>query len=288
MTRILKGKEVAASILENDKILVDSLKEKGVIPTLAIFRVGEKDADISYEKGAIKRCEQAGVRTVLYHFDENVQVEGFYEKLAEVNQDSTVHGILVFRPLPKDRFDDDRLRNCISPEKDVDGCSDLSLAGIFTGQDLGFPPCTAQAVIEILDHYGIEIPGKDIVVMGRSLVIGRPVAMMLMQRNATVTICHTKTKDLSAIASKAQILICTTGKVGIVNRDFTNSDQIIIDVGIDWDEKKQKLSGDVDYEEVEPYVKAITPVPGGVGSVTTSVLVDHVVKACLNQTNSDY
>jgi methylenetetrahydrofolate dehydrogenase (NADP+)/methenyltetrahydrofolate cyclohydrolase len=157
----------------------------------------------------------------------------------------------------------------------------LSLAGIFTGRDLGFPPCTAQAVLEILDHYQIDVEGKNVVVLGRSLVIGRPVSLLLMQRNATVTICHTRTKDLAAIASKADILVCTTGRPEMVNKTFTHPKQIIIDVGIEYSEKKQKLSGDVDYEEVEPFVQAITPVPGGVGSVTTSVLVDHVVKAAL-------
>ncbi|MBQ1346483.1 MAG: bifunctional 5,10-methylene-tetrahydrofolate dehydrogenase/5,10-methylene-tetrahydrofolate cyclohydrolase [Erysipelotrichaceae bacterium] len=281
MEHILRGKEVAAAIMERNRPIITGLKEKGILPTLAIFRVGEKEADLSYERGAIKRFEQCGIQTIRYTFDENVSVEDFYQKLDEANKDPKIHGILVFRPLPKDRFDDTTLRNFISPEKDVDGCSDLSLAGIFTGRDLGFPPCTAQAVLEILDHYQIDVEGKNVVVLGRSLVIGRPVSLLLMQRNATVTICHTRTKDLTAIASKADILVCTTGRPEMVNKTFTHPKQIIIDVGIEYSEKKQKLSGDVDYEEVEPFVQAITPVPGGVGSVTTSVLVDHVVKAAL-------
>ncbi|MBR6724036.1 MAG: bifunctional 5,10-methylene-tetrahydrofolate dehydrogenase/5,10-methylene-tetrahydrofolate cyclohydrolase [Erysipelotrichaceae bacterium] len=281
MEHILRGKEVASAIMERNRPTIADLKEKGITPTLAIFRVGEKEADLSYERGAVKRFEQCGIQTVRYTFDENVSVEDFYQKLDEANKDAKIHGILVFRPLPKDRFDDTTLRNFISPEKDVDGCSDLSLAGIFTGRDLGFPPCTAQAVLEILDHYQIDVAGKNVVVLGRSLVIGRPVSLLLMQRNATVTICHTRTKDLAAIASKADILVCTTGRPEMVNKTFTHPKQIIIDVGIEYSEKKQKLSGDVDYEEVEPFVQAITPVPGGVGSVTTSVLVDHVVKAAL-------
>ena len=280
MATILKSKVVADAIKEKDIAIVNELKEKGICPTLAIFRVGEKDADLSYEKGAIKRCEQVGVNVKRFLFPQDVSEEEFYTKLEQANEDPEIHGILVFRPLPKDRFNDDKLRNCISPQKDVDGCSDLSLAGIFTSQDLGFPPCTAEAVIAILDHYDIDIAGKNIVVLGRSLVIGRPVSMMLLQRNATVTICHTKTKDIAKIACKADILVATTGKMEIVNKEFTNPDQIIIDVGIDWNEKKQKLCGDVLFEDVEPYVKALTPVPGGVGSVTTSILVDHVVKAC--------
>ena len=281
MEHILRGKEVASAIMERNRPIIAKLIEKGITPTLAIFRVGEKEADLSYERGAIKRFEQCGIQTVRYTFDENVSVEDFYQKLDEANKDPKTHGILVFRPLPKDRFDDTTLRNFISPEKDVDGCSDLSLAGIFTGRDLGFPPCTAQAVLEILDHYQIDVEGKNVVVLGRSLVIGRPVSLLLMQKNATVTICHTRTKDLAAIASKADILVCTTGRPEMVNKTFTHPKQIIIDVGIEYSEKKQKLSGDVDYEEVEPFVQAITPVPGGVGSVTTSVLVDHVVKAAL-------
>ena len=281
MEHILRGKEVASAIMERNRPIIAKLIEKGITPTLAIFRVGEKEADLSYERGAVKRFEQCGIQTVRYTFDENVSVEDFYQKLDEANKDPKTHGILVFRPLPKDRFDDTTFRNFISPEKDVDGCSDLSLAGIFTGRDLGFPPCTAQAVLEILDHYQIDVEGKNVVVLGRSLVIGRPVSLLLMQRNATVTICHTRTKDLAAIASKADILVCTTGRPEMVNKTFTHPKQIIIDVGIEYSEKKQKLSGDVDYEEVEPFVQAITPVPGGVGSVTTSVLVDHVVKAAL-------
>ena len=168
MEHILRGKEVASAIMERNRPIIADLKEKGITPTLAIFRVGEKEADLSYERGAVKRFEQCGIQTVRYTFDENVSVEDFYQKLDEANKDPKIHGILVFRPLPKDRFDDTTLRNFISPEKDVDGCSDLSLAGIFTGRDLGFPPCTAQAVLEILDHYQIDVEGQNVVVLGRS------------------------------------------------------------------------------------------------------------------------
>ena len=285
MARILNGKEVAKSINEQSKEKVQTLNDLNIIPTLAIFRVGEKDADISYEKGAMKRCEEIGVKVINYHFPENVETEEFYTRLNEANNDNNIHGILVFRPLPKDRFIDDKLRNMINFKKDVDGCSDLSLAGIFTNKSQGHPPCTAKAAIEILDYYDIDIDGKNIVIIGRSLVIGKPVSMMLLNRNATVTICHTKTQDLASIAAKADILICSAGRMEMVTKEYTNPNQVIIDVGIDYNQKKQKLCGDVLYEEVEPLVNAITPVPGGVGAVTTSVLVKNVIDACFKLNN---
>ncbi|MBR4421694.1 MAG: bifunctional 5,10-methylene-tetrahydrofolate dehydrogenase/5,10-methylene-tetrahydrofolate cyclohydrolase [Erysipelotrichaceae bacterium] len=278
MAELLKGKAVAEAINNRSKETVIELKEQGIIPALAIFRVGNKDSDLSYERGALKRCDEIGIKVIQYIFDEDVTEEAFYTKLEEANQDDSIHGILVFRPLPK-RFDDDVLRNRIAPAKDIDGCSDLSLAGVFTNKKLGFAPCTAQSVIEILDHYKIDPKGKNIAVLGRSLVIGKPVSMLLLNRHATVTICHTRTIDTPSIASKADILICATGQMESVTKEYTNSEQIIIDVGINWNEEKQKLCGDVLFEDVEPSVKAITPVPGGVGSVTTSVLMEHVIEA---------
>ena len=279
MAELLKGKPVAEAINQRSREIVSEMAEKGIMPALAIFRVGAKDSDLSYERGAVKRCEEVGVRVVRYIFDEDVSEEEFYEKLDEANNDDDIHGILVFRPLPK-RFDDEKLRNSIAAGKDVDGCSDLSLAGVFTNRDLGFAPCTAQSVIEILNHYHIDPKGKNVVVLGRSLVIGKPVSMLLLNANATVTVCHTKTVDTEKIAAAADILICAVGKMEIVNKEFTNPDQIVIDVGVSWNEVKQKLCGDVLFEDVEANVKCITPVPGGVGSVTTSVLISHVVQAC--------
>ncbi len=278
MSELLKGKEVAEAIDLRNREKCQELKEKGVIPTLAVFRVGEKDSDLSYERGISKKCEKTGIQLKVFSFSEDVTEEEFYDSLTRANEDKDIHGILVFRPLPK-RFDDDRLRNSIVPAKDIDGCSDLSLAGVFVRKDLGFIPCTAQAAIEILDHYGIDVTGKNVVVLGRSLVIGKPVSMLLLNRNATVTICHTKTKNIAETASKADILICATGQTESVTKEYTNEDQTVIDVGIGWNEEKQKLCGDVCFEEVEPHVKAITPVPGGVGSVTTSVLLKHVLEA---------
>ena len=250
------------------------------------FRVGNKEDDLSYERGIEKRCADTGVILKKYVFDEDVEEDVFYAELDKANKDMDVHGILIFRPLPK-RFDDGRLRNSIVPSKDIDGCGDLSLAGVFTNTGLGFAPCTARAAIEILDYYGIEIKGKNAVVLGRSLVIGKPVAMLLLNRNATVTICHTKTENIKDIASGADILICATGVMESVGKDYVSEGQTIIDVGISWNEEKGKLCGDVLFEEVEPLVSKITPVPGGVGSVTTSVLINNVVKAARRSHEKD-
>ena len=279
MARLLKGKIVADALMEENRKAVAELKEKGLCPTLAIFRIGEKDSDLSYEKGINKKAEEAGIRLVKYVFDEDVPTEEFYSKLDQANKDPGIHGILVFRPLP-DRFNDDELRNMIVPSKDVDGCNDLSLAGIFINKNLGFAPCTAQSVIEILNYYKIDPKGKNVVVLGRSLVIGKPVSMMLSNLNATVTICHSRTRDVEKIAAKADILICATGMMESVNRNYVNENQTVIDVGISWNENKNKLCGDVLFEEVEPLVKDITPVPGGVGSLTSCILISHVIESC--------
>ena len=279
MAELLKGKPVADAIDIKTCNETSALKEKGITPALAVFRVGERDDDLSYERGIQTKCGKTGIRMLSYVFPEDVSVDEFFQKLQEANEDPMIHGILVFRPLPK-RFDDEVLRNSIHVSKDIDGCGDLSLAGVFTGKDLGFAPCTAQAVMEILDYYSIPTEGSNVTVLGRSLVIGRPVSMLLMKRNATVTICHTRTRNTAQIASKADILVCATGQMESVNEEYVNENQTVIDVGIGWNEEKQKLCGDVLFDQVEPNVKKITPIPGGVGSVTVSILCQHVIKAC--------
>lgn len=280
---LLKGKDVALAISQRSLNIVNELKEKGITPTLAIFRVGEKSDDLSYEKGATKRCEEVGVNIIKYVFPNDVSKEEFYKQLDKANNDDNIHGILVFRPLPKS-FDDNELRNFINPEKDVDGCGDLSLAGVFTNKELGFAPCTAQAAIEILDYYNIDVKGKNVVVLGRSLIVGKPLSILLLNKNATVTICHTKTINIQDITKKAEIIICATGQMESINKDYVSLNQTIIDVGISWNDTKQKLCGDCLFEEVEPIVENITPVPGGVGSVTSSVLVNHVAVAAKRKT----
>ena len=202
----------------------------------------------------------------------------------EVNKDDSIHGVLLFRPLPK-HLDQAVIENALAPEKDVDCMTDLSMSGVFTGKKIGFPPCTPQACMEILDHYGIDCTGKKAVVIGRSLVVGKPAAMMLVKKNATVTICHTRTVDMPSVAREADIIIVAAGRAGVVGAEYVKEGQTIIDVGINVN-AEGKLCGDVDYAAVEPIVDAITPVPGGVGSVTTSVLVGHVVEAAMRKVNA--
>ena len=278
MARILKGKEVADALTAQMQKDVEKLRAAGVTPTLCIFRVGERPDDLSYERGATKRAQTVGIDVKKVVLPADVTQEVFDEAFTKVNEDDSIHGILLFRPLPK-QLDNEKARQMLNPAKDIDGCTDLSLAGVFTNTKTGFPPCTAQAAMEILHHFGIQIKGKKAAVIGRSLVIGRPVGMMLMHENATVVNCHTRTVDVPSITSKADILIAASGQLHSVTREYTNPDQVVIDVGINWDEKKGSISGDVAFEDVEPYVSAITPVPGGVGGVTTCVLIGHVVEA---------
>ena len=278
MAEVLKGMPVAKAISEELKARSEALQAKGVTPTLAIFRVGERDDDLSYERGAMKRAEQTGVAVKNVVLPADVDSETFIKALDDLNHDKTVHGILMFRPLPK-QLDGEKARQMLAPEKDVDGCTDGSLAGVFANAKVGFPPCTAQAAMEILKFYGIDPKGKKAAVIGRSLVIGRPVAMMLMHANATVTICHTRTVDVPSVTKEADIVIAASGQMESVGAEYVSAGQTVIDVGISWNEAKGKLCGDVKFEEAEPVVAAITPVPGGVGSVTTAVLCKHVIEA---------
>ncbi len=281
MAKQLLGKEVTAALNERIKANVAALKEKGVNPTLAIIRVGENESDISYERGATKRCETLGVACTKILLPEDATQEQVLGAVDQVNKDENIHGVLLFRPLPK-HLNQTEIENALDPAKDVDCMTDGSMSGVFTGKALGFPPCTPQACMEILDHYGIDCTGKKAVVIGRSLVVGKPAAMMLIKKNATVTICHTRTKDMPSVTREAEILIVAAGRAGVVNKDYVSPGQIVIDVGINVTEEG-KLCGDVKYDEVDPVVEAITPVPGGVGSVTTSVLVGHVVEAAMRK-----
>ena len=278
MAELLKGAPVAKYLNEKMSAKVVVLKDRGIEPTLAILRVGDRDDDIAYEKGAMKRCEQIGVKVENIVLPQEVAAEEFFDKLDKLNTDDMIHGILMMRPLPS-HIDGEKARRMLSPEKDVDGCTDGSLAGVFANTKVGFAPCTAQAAIEILDYYGIDCSGKRVAVIGRSLVVGRPVSMLLMHKNATVTICHTKTDNIEAISKDSDILVVCSGKMESVGADYLREGQVVVDVGIGWNEEKGKLCGDVKFEEAEPLAVSITPVPGGVGAVTTSVLVSHVVEA---------
>jgi len=281
-TQILKGAPVAAALNETMKADTAALKEKGIVPTLAVLRVGARADDLSYERGAMKRAAAVGIEVRNVVLPEDVDGDTFFRTLEELNEDASVHGILMFRPLPK-HLDGEKARQMLVPSKDVDGCTDGSLAGVFTNTSLGFAPCTAQAAMEILHYYGIPVSGLRAAVIGRSLVIGRPVAMMLMHENATVTVCHTRTKDVPAVTREADLVIAASGQMESVGREYLREGQIVIDVGIGWNEEKQKLCGDVRFEEAEGLVSALTPVPGGVGSVTTAVLCRHVVDAAMKR-----
>lgn len=282
MAKLLKGKDVVENLNEKLSKKVNELKTKGINPTLAILRVGEKADDLSYERGAIKRCQLVGVDVKVVALPVDVSENEFFDALDKLNNDITIHGILMFRPLPK-HIDEAKARNMLSPAKDVDGSTDLSLAGVFTNTNLGFSPCTAEAAMEILKYYNIPLSGKKVAVIGRSLVIGRPIAMLLMHENATVTICHTKTVDVPGITKNADIVVVASGQMESVGADYLREGQTVIDVGISWNSEKNKLCGDVKFDEVEGIVDAITPVPGGVGGVTTSILVKHVIEAAIRQ-----
>ena len=256
---------------------VAALKEKGVTPTLGIVRVGERGDDLSYERGAVKRCETLGVAYEKFLLPADCTQEELMAVIDQVNKNDAIHGVLIFRPLPK-HLDEAAVIKALDPEKDVDGITDGSMVGVFAGTNQGFPPCTPQACMEILDYYNVDCTGKKAVVVGRSLVVGKPAAMMLIKKNATVTVCHTRTVDMPSVVKEADIVIVAAGRAGVVDASYVREGQIVIDVGINVN-AEGKLCGDVDYASVEPIVEAITPVPGGVGSVTTSVLIGHVVEA---------
>ena len=287
MAKQLLGKEVTDALNAKLQERTAALREKGVNPTLAIVRCGANPSDLSYEKGATSRAALVGVSIKNYILPEDVTKEALLATIDEINADDSIHGVLMFRPLPRHlKADQNEICNRLDPKKDMDCMTDLSNAGVFEGRaDLGYAPCTPAACMEILDYYGIDCKGKNAVVVGRSLVVGKPAAMMLMGKNATVTVCHTKTVDTAAVARQADILISAAGVLGSLTKDFVRPGQVVIDVSMNWNPEKITskgkggMSGDAVYEEVEPIVEAITPVPGGVGSVTTSVLMKHVVEA---------
>ena len=287
MAKKLLGKEVNEALVASLQTRTAALREKGIEPCLGIIRLGENPSDLSYEKGATKRAEEVGVTIKNFILPEETTKEELLAVIDEVNADASVHGCLMFRPLPKHlKGDLDEICNRLAPQKDVDSMTHLSNAGVFEGaKDLGFAPCTPAACMEILDHYGIDCKGKTAVVIGRSLVVGKPAAMMLMGKNATVTVCHTKTVNTAEICKGADIIVTAAGVLNSLTKDFVREGQIVIDVSMNWNPEKITskgkggMSGDCVFEEVEPIVEAITPVPGGVGAVTTSVLMKHVVEA---------
>lgn len=273
--KTLKGAEVSAKIKEQVTQMMEGLE--GPAPKLAIVRVGEKPDDMSYERGAVKKMENFGLRVQTYAFPEQISDSEFKAEFKAINDDPDVSGILLLRPLPKQIAETD-IEKMIDPGKDLDGISPANIAKVFAGDSTGFAPCTAEAVIEVLKANEIDMTGKNVTIVGRSMVVGRPLSMLMLKENATVTICHTRTRDLEAECRRAEILVAAAGKAKMLDGRHVGQDAIVIDVGINVDENG-KLCGDVDFQSIEPLASMATPVPGGVGAVTTAVLAKHLVLA---------
>ena len=269
MAKLLLGKPVIDSLREELKGRIAALEERGVKPGLAIVRVGARPDDLAYERTALKRAAGLGIRARTITLPENASQEELMDVIAWVNSDPSIHGCLMFRPLPK-HLDDEAARRALDPRKDMDGITDGSLAAVYAGTDSGYPPCTAAACVALLKHYNVPIKGKRVVVIGRSLVIGKPVSLLLLAEHATVTICHSRSENLPAICREADILVVAAGKAGMVGAESVRAGQIVLDVGIHVG-ADGNLCGDTRFAEVEPIVEAITPVPGGVGAVTTAI-----------------
>lgn len=273
--RRLGGKEVADGIVQDLKIKVEELKGRGISPKLAILRVGERDDDLAYERGVLKRFESAGVEVEITALDAGVSQEELDETFDGINGDPKVHGILVFRPLPKP-LSDEHMRKTIDSGKDVDFMDIRNMEKVLAGVPDAAAPCTAEAIMSLIKHYNIETKGKKVTVVGRSLVIGKPVALLLTTANATVTVCHTKTLNMEEECRNADIIVACCGVAKMINASYVKEGQIVIDVGMNVDEGGN-LCGDVDYDAVSEIAEAVTPVPGGVGSITTAILLKHVV-----------
>ena len=278
-----RGMPAVKAMAEDFKSRVAELKDKGVYPKLAVVRVGAREDDIAYEKGIMKRFCAVGADVSVIELPIDIDENSFEETIKELNEDEKVHGILVFRPLPK-QLSDDRLKEIIRPDKDVDSISMVNAAKVFAGDKTGYAPCTAQAVMELLAHYDVDLTGKRVVIVGRSLVVGKPLAMHMLAKNATVTVCHTRTKNIEDECRRADILVACAGSAKMIKKDYTNPGQIVVDVGINFVDGA--MCGDVDYDDVAEHVAAITPVPGGVGTVTTSVLLKHTLESAYAATRS--
>ncbi len=278
MSAVLKGADV---VKEMNEAMMAQLAARAAAgqdaPKLAIVRVGKRADDLAYERGAVKRFANIGLRTEVYAYPADIRQEDFLAAFRQINDDPDIHGILVFRPLAP-QIDDQLVIEAINPGKDVDGISPVNMAKIFAGDSSGFAPCTAAAVMAILDHAGISLKGKRVAVVGRSLVVGKPLSMLLLARDATVTLCHSKTLDLPALCRESDILVACVGKAKLLGAEYIRPGAVVVDVGINVDEEGG-LWGDVDFAAAESIAGAITPVPGGVGTVTTSILARQLMKA---------
>lgn len=285
MGDLIKGRPVADNIKQNLKVEIERLKVKGVLPKLKIIRVGTKPDDLSYERGTLKTMEQLDIKAEVAELPEDVSQQAFIKVVQDANKDKTVHGVLIFRPLPP-QLDENAVRQALAPEKDVDCLTSTNVAKVMEGDETGFAPCTPSAVMEILRYYDVNLRGKNAVVIGRSMVVGKPVGMLLLKEDATVTICHSKTTNLKQIASNADVLVCCVGKAKMITSEYVKTGAVVIDVGINVNDQGE-LCGDVDTDDCINRASKITPVPGGVGSVTTSILAKNVIKASQVTTNCD-
>jgi methylenetetrahydrofolate dehydrogenase (NADP+) / methenyltetrahydrofolate cyclohydrolase len=283
MGRIIKGKPVADEITNNLICEVKKLKLKDINPKLAVVRVGENEGAISYERGILNRFSRIGIDVQVEKLPEDISEKSFISTIEKMNVDDSINGIMVFRPLPK-QLNENTIKYVIDPKKDVDCFNPINMSKILENDISGFLPCTPAAVISILNYYKIEVSGKKVVVIGRSMVVGKPLSLLLLNKNATITICHSKTKNLQSEVSKADIVIACIGKAKMIDSSYIKDGAVIIDVGINTDESGN-LCGDVDTEDCMKSCEMITPVPGGVGSVTTSILAQQLIKACKFQNN---
>ena len=277
MAILLKGAPAAAKLTEQALQRAQSLRNNGIVPTLAIVRMGERDDDLAYQRGAQKRCEKAQVEVKVYALPEDASQSEVISLIQKLNGDNSIHGVLIMRPMPK-HIDDEAVTNALSPEKDVDGITPGAMAALYAARESGFAPCTARACVEILKHNEIPMQGRQAAVVGRSLVIGKPVSQLLLKENMTVTTCHSRSQNLEDICKRADIIVAAAGKAGMITADFLSEGQTVLDVGIH-STPEGGLCGDVKTEEAAEIVYAVTPVPGGVGAVTSSVLALHVVTA---------
>lgn len=278
--KILNGKEVAKKIKDDLKVEVDKLREKGIIPKLAVIMVGENEASKVYVRNKSKACNQVGVEFEEFLLPEKTTEKELFDLIDKLNDDKTVNGILLQSPIPS-HLDQNKAFRRISPNKDVDGFNPVNVGDLCIGNDC-FISCTPYGVMKILEYYNIDIEGKNAVVLGRSNIVGKPMIQCLLQKHATVTVCHSRTKNLKSITSNADILVAAIGKAKFVKADMVKDGAVIIDVGINRNEDG-KLCGDVDFENVLPRVSKITPVPGGVGPMTIAMLLYNLVKATKKQ-----
>ena len=278
MAKILSAAPVVEALRQKTLVKTQALASAGITPVLGILRVGEKSADLSYERGVKRRCGDVGIEVRVCALPADASQEAILDAVGALNADPAVSGILMFRPLPRG-IDERRVCEAILPEKDVDGAGLRSLSGVFSGCGLGFASGISQAAMEMLHYYEIPVAGKEVCVIGRSLVVGRPAAMLLLAEDATVTICHSRTRDLKAQVRRADIVITGVGRAEMIGEDWVRPGQVLIDIGLSYSPVKQKLCGDVDLDAVAPIVDAVTPVPGGVGAVTSMVLLSHVAEA---------